>query len=49
VELGNSNGIRYVRVTATEPGTSMEGEVEFVGGCDETGPPGELRIDLVIP
>jgi hypothetical protein len=49
IDLGNSTGIRCVRVIATESGTSLEGEVEFVGGCDETGPPGELTIDLVIP
>ena len=49
VELGNSRGIRCVRATAVESGTSVRGEVEFVGGCDETRPPGRLSINLVIP
>jgi hypothetical protein len=49
VELGNSRGIRCVRATEMGSGTSVRGEVEFVGGCDETRPPGELSLDLAIP
>ena len=49
LELGNSRGIRCVRVTEVESGTSVRGEVEFVGGCDETRPPGQLNVNLVIP
>ena len=49
LELGNSRGIRCVRVTEVESGTSERGEVEFVGGCDETRPPGQLNVNLVIP
>jgi hypothetical protein len=49
VELGNARGIRCVRSTEMASGTSARGAVEFVGGCDETRPPGELRINLVIP
>ena len=49
VELGNSRGIRCVRVTEIGSGTSVRDQVEFVGGCDETRPPGQLKVDLVIP
>ena len=49
LELGNSRGIRYVRVTEVGSGTSARGEVEFVGGCDETRPPGQVSVNLVIP
>jgi hypothetical protein len=49
LELGNSKGIRCVRVTEVKSGTSVRGEVEFVGGCDETRPPGYLNVSLVIP
>jgi hypothetical protein len=49
VELGNSRGIRCASVTEVKSGTSVRGEVEFVGGCDETGPPGQLIVNLVIP
>jgi len=49
VELGNSRGIRCVRVTEMKSGTSVRGEVEFVGGCGETRPPGQLNVNLVIP
>lgn len=47
LELGNSRGLRCVRVTEAESGASGRGEVEFVGGCDETGPPGQLNPNLV--
>ena len=49
VELGNSTGVRCVRVTELRSGTSGRGEVEFVGGCGETRPPGQLNVNLVIP
>lgn len=49
VELGNSSGIRCVSATEVESGTSAQGEVEFVGGCEDTRPPGQLNVDLVIP
>ena len=49
IELGNSRGVRCVSVTELGSGTSVRGEVEFVGGCDETRPPGQLRANLVIP
>jgi len=49
LEIGNSNGIRCVRVTEVGSGTTMRDEVEFVGGCYETRPPGQLNVDLVIP
>ena len=49
LELGNSRGIRCVRVTEVESGTSVRGEVEFVGGCGETRPPEQLNVNLVIP
>ena len=47
VALGNSRGLRCVRVTEVGSGASAQGEVEFVGGCDETRPPGQLDLDLV--
>ncbi len=47
--LGNSRGPRCVRATEVSSGTTVQGEVEFVGGCDEDGPPGQLNLDLVIP
>ncbi len=49
LELGNSRGIRCVRVTEVKSGTSVRGEVEFIGGCDDTRPPGQLNVSLVIP
>jgi hypothetical protein len=49
LELGNSRGIRCVRVTEVASGKSVLGQVEFVGGCDETRPPGQLSVSLVIP
>lgn len=48
VELGNSRGVRCVSVTEVGSGTSVRGQVEFVGGCDETRPPGQLKVNLVI-
>jgi len=47
--LGNFSGVRCVRVIELASGTSVRGAVEFVGGCDETRPPGQLNADLVIP
>ena len=47
--LGNSSGIRCVRVTEVASHTSAGGEVEFTGGCDDTRPPGQLTLDLVVP
>ena len=49
VALGNSRGIRCVSVTEAESGTSAQGAVEFVGGCDDSRPPGRLNVDLIIP
>jgi len=49
VELGNSRGIRCVSVTEVASGTSGLGEAEFAGGCEDTRPPGQLNVDLVIP
>lgn len=49
MELGNTNGMRCVSVTELGSGTSVRGAVEFVGGCEGTGPPGQLSLDLVIP
>jgi len=49
VDLGNFRGIRCVSATELASGTSARGQVEFVGGCDETRPPGQVRIDLVTP
>jgi len=46
--LGNASGIRCVRVTEVGTGASVQGEVEFVGGCYDTRPPGQLSVDLVI-
>lgn len=47
--LGNERGIRCVRVTDVGSGTSSQGQVEFAGGCEDTRPPGQLMVDLVIP
>ena len=49
LEIGNASGIRCVRVIEVKSGTSVQGEVDFVGGCTGTGPPGRLKLDLVIP
>jgi hypothetical protein len=49
VALGNSRGVRCVRATEMQSGTSVRDEVEFIGGCEETRPPGQLNVDLVIP
>lgn len=48
--LGNSRGLRCVRVTEVASGMISAGnEVEFVGGCEETRPPGQLAVDIVVP
>ncbi|HET9328387.1 MAG TPA: hypothetical protein VFQ05_16595 [Candidatus Eisenbacteria bacterium] len=48
--LGNSRGLRCVRVTEVASGTISAGnEVEFVGGCEETRPPGKLTVNIVVP
>lgn len=49
VHLGNTRGIRCVSVTEVASHTSARGQVEFVGGCEETRPAGQLNLDLVIP
>ena len=38
-----------VRATELKSGTSAGGEVEFVGGCYESRPPGQLNVNLVTP
>jgi len=49
LQLGNWKGDRCVNVTAVASGTSEGGQVEFVGGCNGPGPPGQLTVDLVVP
>src|SRR5262249_14721533 len=49
VGLGNSRGIRCVRAIEIGSGVSARDQVEFVGGCDETRPPGQVKVDLVVP
>ena len=48
LELGNQKGLRCVGVRRSGTGTISRGSVEFVGGCDESRPPGELVLDLAI-
>ena len=50
LRLGNDRGLRCVRVTEVASGTISAGnEVEFVGGCEETRPPGQVTVDIVVP
>jgi hypothetical protein len=49
MKIGNASGVRCVRVTEVASGTSERDAVEFVGGCEETRPPGQLNLNLVIP
>ncbi len=48
LELGNVSGVRCVAAREINSGVLVRGTVEFVGGCDETGPPGQLNLDVSI-
>jgi hypothetical protein len=48
LELGNSRGFRCIGVAEVNSGVLERDVVEFVGGCDETRPPGELNVDLML-
>ncbi len=48
LELGNQSGVRCVGAREVNTGATARGTVEFVGGCDETGSPGKLALDVTI-
>jgi hypothetical protein len=48
LEIGNASGFRCIGVVETNSGTLERGVVEFVGGCNESRPPGELNLDLTL-
>src|SRR5262245_14730475 len=45
VSLGNARGLRCVSAAEVGSGTSVSGEVEFVGGCEDTKSPRQLHLD----
>ena len=45
---GNQNGVACIMVVEPTSSVSISGEVEFVGGCKEARPPGEVNLDLVV-
>jgi hypothetical protein len=48
LKLGNQSGVRCVGAREINSGAMVLGTVEFVGGCDETGAPGQLNLDVTI-
>ena len=48
LELGNQSGVRCVGAQEVNSGAMARGTVEFVGGCNETGAPGQLTLDVTI-
>jgi len=48
LELGNQNGVRCVGAQETNSRTITRDTVEFVGGCDETRPPGQVNLNISI-
>ena len=48
LQLGNQSGVMCVMVINKDSGTAANGQVEFVGGCGDHGPPQELNLDLVV-
>lgn len=47
-ELGNQNGFRCVSATEVNSGTTVQDQVEFVGGCEETRPPGQVNLEITV-
>jgi len=46
--LGNQNGVRCVGAQETNSGRITRDTVEFVGGCNDTRPPGRVNLDISI-
>jgi hypothetical protein len=47
-ELGNEKGFRCVGVREANSDILVKDTVEFVGGCGETRPPGQLTLNISI-